>query len=150
MSDIKMINRKGPSTLPCITPASTSSQAEYWLFDLTLCFLPVRYWAIHDVSHFSCSFSSLWRRIRWFIKSKAYLKSKKTTWVVLPSSVALFQSSMTCISASIVLRPDKNPYCLLSREIVSVYLSISLTITVPAAYFSRMRVRMILLNANSK
>ncbi len=123
-----MINSIGPSTLPCIIPASTSSQSEYWLFDFTLCFLPVKYCAIHTVSYLCRSLSSFRRRIRWLIKSNAFLKSKKTSCVVLPSSVALFQSLMTCISASIVLSPGKNPYYLLSLHIDSVYLRFCLTI----------------------
>ena len=97
MSDMNMMNSIGPSTLPCITPASTSSQSEYCLLDFTLCFLLVRYCAIHDVNQFGRSFSSLWSRMRWLIKSNAFLKSKKTACVVLPSSVALYQSSMTLV-----------------------------------------------------
>ena len=78
------------------------------------------------IQHYFNPFLSDWGK-SWLFKSNAFLKSKKTACVVLPSSVALFQSSMTCISASIVLRPDKNSYCLLSFQMVSVYWRIFLT-----------------------
>ena len=111
MSDMNMMNSIGPSSLPCITPASTSSQSEYCLLDFTLFFLLVRYCAIHDVNQFGRSFSSLWSRMRWLIKSNAFLKSKKTACVVLSSSVALLQSSMTCISASMVFVVFPDGFC---------------------------------------
>ena len=124
------MNRIGSRTLPWITPATTSNQSEYWLFDLTRWFLPVKYCAIHGVSPLSRSFSNLLSRIRSirFIRSNVFLKSKKTACVVFPSAVALFHSSMTWISASIVLLPAKNPYCLLSFQNDSVCFRICLTI----------------------
>ena len=38
-------------TLPCVTPAITLSHSECLLLHFILCFLPLRYWAIQDVSH---------------------------------------------------------------------------------------------------
>ncbi len=64
MSDMNMMNSIRPSTLPRITPASTSNHCENLLLDLTLCFLPVKYWAIRDVSNLGRSLFNFVSMIR--------------------------------------------------------------------------------------
>ena len=78
ISEIKRRNSAGPRTPPCVTPAITLSHYECLLLHFTLCFLPLRYWAIHDLSRDGSILSIFDRRILWSTRSNAFAKSKNT------------------------------------------------------------------------
>ena len=120
MSDRKMINRIGPSTLPWMTPASTLYHLVVYFGVFTLCLLFIRYAAIHEVNQLGRCFLSLVSRISWFTISNALLKSKNIVLIDCLLSIALLQSSITCITASEVFFPGRNPNCWLSFQMLLV------------------------------
>jgi hypothetical protein len=116
----------GHRTLPCVTPAITLSHSECLLLHFTLCFLPLRYWAFHDVSHdgsiYLCQENFIVHKVGCFCKNKKY----GMCYFLFVSCFS--QSSITWTNASIVFRPGRNPYCLFVFHNCFVWLSISRTI----------------------
>ena len=89
---IIIANSHGPSLVPCGTPAGTAPHSEKQSeLSFTLCFRSVRKSVIHDKTASGMSYArNLLTKMRWSMRSKAFLKSKRTVLTVAPfPSVAL-------------------------------------------------------------
>ena len=89
---IIIANSHGPSLVPCGTPAGTAPHSEKQSeLSFTLCFRSVRKSVIHDKTASGMSYTrNLLTKMRWSMRSKAFLKSKRTALTVAPfPSVAL-------------------------------------------------------------
>ena len=91
---IIIANSHGPSLVPCGTPAGTAPHSEKQSeLSFTLCFRSVRKSVIHDKNRLGYVDSytrNLLTKMRWSMRPKAFLKSKRTALTVTPfPSVAL-------------------------------------------------------------